>query len=163
MPCHKETSLRCTRLHPVLMAVSMTLVTMSASTMAASGRDCRADGPCCTSAPGFDQDLGLLERVEDLAVQELIAQLTVEALDDAVLTSPPWPVSASAATRSAGLGRIDYRPPRIRSKTNASARARTTPRMICQFTCSEALGDAEACSVPVGCADDEVSPPTCAT
>ena len=31
-------------------------------------------------APGFDQDLGLFEGVEDLAVDQLIAQLGIEAV-----------------------------------------------------------------------------------
>ena len=38
-------------------------------------------------APVFDHDLGLGERVEDLSVQKLIAELGVEALAIAVL---PW-------------------------------------------------------------------------
>ena len=38
-------------------------------------------------SPSLDQDLGLLERVEDLSVQELVAKLPVERLDVAVL---PW-------------------------------------------------------------------------
>jgi hypothetical protein len=35
--------------------------------------------------PLFDQDLCLLERVEELAVQEFVAQLAVEGFDGAVL------------------------------------------------------------------------------
>lgn len=38
-------------------------------------------------APTLDDDLGLAQRVEDLAVKELIAQARVEALDEPVL---PW-------------------------------------------------------------------------
>jgi len=38
-------------------------------------------------APAFHDDPGLLERVEDLAVEKLVAQTGVEALDVAVL---PW-------------------------------------------------------------------------
>ena len=44
----------------------------------------RADGVVVPS-PGFDQDLRLLQRVEDLAVEQLVAELGVEALDVAVL------------------------------------------------------------------------------
>jgi hypothetical protein len=36
-------------------------------------------------APLLDQHLGFLERVEHLAVQQLIAELAVEALDIAIL------------------------------------------------------------------------------
>jgi hypothetical protein len=44
----------------------------------------RADG-VEVDAPSFSQHPDLLHRVEDLAVQELIAQLRVEALTEAVL------------------------------------------------------------------------------
>lgn len=37
------------------------------------------------TSPGLDDDLGLLQRVEDLAVQQLIPELPVERLDVAVL------------------------------------------------------------------------------
>src|ERR671913_1171450 len=36
-------------------------------------------------APCLDDDLGLLERIEDLAVEQLVAELRVKALDEAVL------------------------------------------------------------------------------
>jgi hypothetical protein len=36
-------------------------------------------------APAFDQDLGLPERVEDLAVEQLVPELGVEAFDIAIL------------------------------------------------------------------------------
>jgi hypothetical protein len=38
-------------------------------------------------APAFDDDLGFAQRVEDLAVEQLISQAGVEALDEPVL---PW-------------------------------------------------------------------------
>jgi len=41
--------------------------------------------PLVLSSPAFDQDLRLPRRVEDLEVQELIAQLPVERLHVAVL------------------------------------------------------------------------------
>ena len=37
------------------------------------------------ATPALDDDLGLLERVEDFAIEELVAELRVEALDVAVL------------------------------------------------------------------------------
>ena len=39
------------------------------------------------AAPAFDDSLGLLERVEDLAIEQLVAQAGVKALDEPVL---PW-------------------------------------------------------------------------
>ena len=36
-------------------------------------------------SPGFDEDLGFLEGVEDFSIQELVAQPRIEALDVAVL------------------------------------------------------------------------------
>jgi hypothetical protein len=41
-------------------------------------------------APLLDQHLGLLHCVEDLAVQEFVAQLSVEALDVSVLPRALW-------------------------------------------------------------------------
>ena len=38
-------------------------------------------------APAADQDLGFPERIEDLAVEELVAQLAVEAFALAIF---PW-------------------------------------------------------------------------
>ena len=35
--------------------------------------------------PAFDCDLGLVERVEDFAIEQLIAQTRIEGLDEAVL------------------------------------------------------------------------------
>ena len=49
----------------------------------------RANGVVVMS-PCFDHDLGLLERVEDLAVEQLIAELSVEAIVVAVLTGAAW-------------------------------------------------------------------------
>lgn len=46
----------------------------------------RADG-VVVPAPGLDQDLGLGQRVEDLAVQKLVTQRAVERFTVAVL---PW-------------------------------------------------------------------------
>jgi len=37
------------------------------------------------TAPAFDDDLSLAQRVEDLAVEKLIAQACIEALDEAIL------------------------------------------------------------------------------
>ena len=39
------------------------------------------------AAPAFDDDLGLGERVEDLAIEEFVAHSRIEAFDEAVL---PW-------------------------------------------------------------------------
>src|SRR5918995_5465351 len=41
-------------------------------------------------APCLDDDLGLLERGEDLAVEQLVPELGVEALDVAVLPRAAW-------------------------------------------------------------------------
>ena len=41
-------------------------------------------------APAFDHDLRFLERVEDLAIEQLVAQAGVEALDEAVLPRTAW-------------------------------------------------------------------------
>lgn len=41
-------------------------------------------------APALDDDLGLLERVEDLAVEQLVAKLAVEAFIVVVLSWTPW-------------------------------------------------------------------------
>src|ERR1043166_1037250 len=49
-------------------------------------RGMRAHGIVVT-APAFDDDLGFAQRVEDLAVEQLVAQARVEAFDEAVL---PW-------------------------------------------------------------------------
>ena len=49
----------------------------------------RPDGIVLTP-PRFDQNLGLLQRVENFAVQELIAQPSVEAFDVAVLPGAAW-------------------------------------------------------------------------
>jgi hypothetical protein len=37
------------------------------------------------SPPGFDHDLGLIEGVEDLSIEQLVTQLTVEALAITIL------------------------------------------------------------------------------
>ncbi len=37
--------------------------------------------------PGFDEDPGLLQRAEDLSIEELVAQPRIEALDIAVVQS----------------------------------------------------------------------------
>ena len=42
------------------------------------------------SSPCFDHDLGLLQGVEDLAVQQLVTQLAIEALAVAVLPWAAW-------------------------------------------------------------------------
>src|ERR687894_2362228 len=41
-------------------------------------------------APTLDDDLGFLERIEDLAVEQLVAELRVKALDKAVLPWAAW-------------------------------------------------------------------------
>src|ERR1051325_912354 len=56
-------------------------------------RGMRAHGIVVT-APALDDDLGFAQRVEDLAVEQLVAQTRVEAFDEAVL---PW-----AARRDVG-------------------------------------------------------------
>jgi hypothetical protein len=40
--------------------------------------------------PGLDHSLGFLERVEDLTVEQFVAQLAVEALAVAVLPGTAW-------------------------------------------------------------------------
>src|ERR1041385_2765727 len=55
------------------------------------------------TAPAFDDDLGFAQRVEDLAVEQLVAQTRVEAFDEAVL---PW-----AARRDVGGLRADRADP----------------------------------------------------
>lgn len=48
-------------------------------------------GLCCTDiAPGFDQNPGLLQHAEDLAIEKFIPQAGIEALDIAVLPGTPW-------------------------------------------------------------------------
>jgi hypothetical protein len=50
--------------------------------------------------PAFERDTRLLERVEDLAVEQLVAQPGIEALDEAVLprtARPSCSVASSAA------------------------------------------------------------------
>ena len=42
------------------------------------------------TAPALDHDLSLLQRIEDLPVQELVAQASVETLDIAVLPWTSW-------------------------------------------------------------------------
>lgn len=42
------------------------------------------------SSPVFEQHLGLLQRVKDLAVQELVPELAVVALVEAVLPWASW-------------------------------------------------------------------------
>src|SRR4028118_1029934 len=54
-----------------------------------SDRGMRPDG-VVVSSPAFDDDLRLLEGVEDLAIEKLVTQAGVEALDKAVL---PWTAS----------------------------------------------------------------------
>ena len=41
-------------------------------------------------SPALGQDLGFLERIEDLAVQQFISHLAVEGLDVAVLPGTTW-------------------------------------------------------------------------
>jgi hypothetical protein len=36
------------------------------------------------SSPTLDDDLGLVQRVEDFAIEKLVAQARIEALDEAV-------------------------------------------------------------------------------
>ena len=45
------------------------------------------DAPCCSGVAILDNDLSLLQCVEDLAVEQLIAQLAIEAFAVAIL---PW-------------------------------------------------------------------------
>jgi hypothetical protein len=47
--------------------------------------------PVVLAAPPLDQHLRLQQRVEDFAVQKLVPQLAVEALDVAVLPRAPRP------------------------------------------------------------------------
>ena len=42
------------------------------------------------AAPALDQHLGLLQRVEDLAVEELVPELSIEALVVTVLPRTAW-------------------------------------------------------------------------
>src|SRR3954452_20741049 len=64
------------------------------------------------TAPALDDDLRLAQRVEDLAVEQLVAQTRVEAFDEAVL---PW-----AARRDVGGLRADGTDPLLhRFATNS--------------------------------------------
>ncbi len=65
-------------------------------------RGMRAHGIVVT-APAFDDDLGFAQGVEDLAVEQLVAQTRVEAFDEAGL---PW-----AARRDVGSLRADRADP----------------------------------------------------
>src|SRR6266568_8372409 len=49
----------------------------------------RANGIVVT-APTLDDDLGLPQRVEDLAIEQLVSQARVEALDNAVFPRAAW-------------------------------------------------------------------------
>jgi hypothetical protein len=42
------------------------------------------------AAPAFDHDLSLLERVEDLAIKQLVSEPGIEALDKPVLPGTAW-------------------------------------------------------------------------
>ena len=53
------------------------------------------------SPPGFDQDPGLGERVEDFAVEQFIAKRSVEALAIAIL---PWRSGRDVKRLHADLG-----------------------------------------------------------
>src|SRR3954468_22974267 len=55
------------------------------------------------TAPALDDDLRLAQRVEDLAIEQFVAQARIEALDKAVL---PW-----AARRDVGGLRADAADP----------------------------------------------------
>lgn len=44
-----------------------------------------ADAPCCSGAASFQDDLGLLQRVEDFTVQQFVAQFAVKAFAIAIL------------------------------------------------------------------------------
>ena len=57
------------------------------------------------TTPALDDDLGFAQRVEDLAVEQLVAQTRVEAFDEAVL---PW-----AARRDVGGLRANGRNPGV--------------------------------------------------
>jgi len=41
-------------------------------------------------SPAFDHDLRLLERIEDLAIEQLVPEPGIEALDEAVLPRTAW-------------------------------------------------------------------------
>ena len=55
-------------------------------------------------SPGFDQDLGLSERVEDFAVEQFIAQRPIEALAIAIF---PWAARAEGLLK---MGIVKGRP-----------------------------------------------------
>jgi hypothetical protein len=52
--------------------------------------------------PALDDDLGFAKRVEDFAVEQLVAQASIEALDVAILpwTAPLLPASQARNRRS---------------------------------------------------------------
>jgi len=59
--------------------------------------------PIVVAPPAFDDNLSLFQRVEDLAVEELVTQARIEALDIAVLPR--------TARRDVGRFRADGRDP----------------------------------------------------
>jgi len=85
---------------------------------------------CAVASPALDDDLGLAQSVEDLAVEQLIAKAGVEALDVAVLpraaplrriTSLAKISSFTAAARRLG-GNREFLPARMRCTEQADAR-----------------------------------------
>ena len=52
-------------------------------------RGVRSDG-IVVASPALDDDLGLSQRVEDLAVEQFVAQAGIKALDEAVLPRAAW-------------------------------------------------------------------------
>src|SRR3546814_13582270 len=66
------------------------------------------------SPPGFDQDAGLGERVEDLAIEQFIAQRPVEALAVSIL---PWRSGGDVERLHA-----DLRPPFLHRRRRSEER-----------------------------------------
>ena len=54
--------------------------------------ECVRPDPIVVPPPALDDDLGFAQRVEPLAVEELVAQASIEALDVAVLPGTPSPI-----------------------------------------------------------------------
>ena len=81
----------------------------------------RPDG-VVLAAPGFDQNLGLLQGVEDLAVEEFVPQPGIEAFDIAVL-----PGTARRDVGGLGTHRGDPRLHRLGDEFRARCRTGYAP------------------------------------
>src|SRR5690606_29698327 len=93
------------------------------------------------SPPGFDDDLGLGEAVEDLTVKQFVAELRVEALAVAVLPRASW--FDERCLCADGYDPLPYSlGDELRAVVgNNHVRLATPADQIGQFTCHPATGD----------------------